>query len=37
MQAISPGKIRSRKSDLPEGAGNRVAIGDVKHEAVIDI
>ena len=32
MQAISPGKIRSGKSDLPEGAGDRVAIGDMQHK-----
>jgi len=37
MQAISPGKIRSGKPDLPEGAGNRVTIGDMQHEAVIGI
>ena len=32
MKAVLPGKICSRKSDLPEGAGDGVAIGDVQHQ-----
>jgi hypothetical protein len=39
MQDIIPGKICSRKSDLPEGAGDRLAVGDVQHlkKAITDI
>jgi hypothetical protein len=31
MQDIIPGKINSRKPDLPERSGHRVAVGDVQH------
>ncbi len=31
MQDIIPGKIDSREPDLPEGAGNGLAIGDMQH------
>jgi len=32
MQRIIPRKICSRKPDLPEGAGDRFAIGDMQHQ-----
>jgi hypothetical protein len=31
MQRVFPGKINSRKPYLPEGSGDRVAVGDVQH------
>src|ERR1700732_241833 len=37
MQAILPGNICSRKSDLPEGAGDGLAIGDMQHQEKANI
>jgi hypothetical protein len=32
MQAVLPGKIRSWKPNLPEGAGNGFSVGDMQHQ-----
>jgi hypothetical protein len=32
MQDIIPGKINSRKPDLPKGAGDRLSVGDMQHK-----
>jgi hypothetical protein len=37
MQAIFPGKISSGKPDLPKGAGDGVAVGDVQHQEKANI
>jgi hypothetical protein len=32
MQDIIPGKVRSGKPDLPEGAGDGLSVGDMQHK-----
>src|SRR5262249_5977245 len=31
MQYVAPGKVRARKSDLPEGTNDRISVGDMQH------